>query len=70
MKRFLFVAGGYLLSLAGIVFVVMYIKEAVIDRFGEGDQSLLFWYLPVLFIGMAMLLGGLLLLRKYKNMEQ
>lgn len=29
-----------------------------------------FWYLPVLFIGMALLLGGLLLLRKYKDAEQ
>jgi len=70
MKRFLFAVGGSLLSLAGIVFVVLYVKEAVIDRFAESDQSLLFWYLPVLFIGMALLLGGLLLLRKYKNREQ
>ena len=69
MKRFLFAAGGSLLSLAGIGFIVLYVKEAVADRYGEADQSLVFWYLPVLFIGMGLLLGGLLLLRKYKDRE-
>lgn len=40
------------LTLIGFVFIVTYISEAVIARIGEPDQSLLFWYLPLLFVGL------------------
>lgn len=53
---------GGLTTLAGIGFAVMYVFEAVIARIGEADQSLLFWYLPILFIGIfgiAVGLGGI-----------
>lgn len=59
------------LVFAGIGFICMYVREAVIMRSGDPDQSLLFWYLPVLFIGIFSLTGGIALLtltkRKLKN---
>ncbi|NNE05010.1 MAG: hypothetical protein HKO64_02915 [Xanthomonadales bacterium] len=54
--------GGALLILAGIGLCAMYVVEAVIRRLGEADQSLLFWYLPILFIGLFSLMGGIGLL--------
>jgi len=49
---------GGLIGFAGIAFVVIYIMEAIVKRIGEPDQSLLFWYLPVLFIGIVGMLFG------------
>jgi cytochrome oxidase assembly protein ShyY1 len=37
----------------------MYVLEAIVARIGEADQSLLFWYLPILFIGLIVLAIGL-----------
>lgn len=48
-----------LIILTGIACVVMYVLEAVIARLGEADQSLLFWYLPILFIGLIGILAGI-----------
>ena len=48
-----------LIVLTGIAWVVMYVLEAVIARLGEADQSLLFWYLPILFIGLIGILTGI-----------
>jgi hypothetical protein len=42
---------GILVFVIGSVFVVMYVGQAILARLGEPDQSLLFWYLPFLFIG-------------------
>lgn len=63
-----------LLILGGLTFVVMYFVSAVFERVGEPDQSLLFWYLPILMIGtIGILLGvgvgilGALGLRKAKG---
>jgi len=50
---------GTLSTLAGIGFAGMYVFEAVIARIGEADQSLLFWYLPILFIGIFGITVGL-----------
>lgn len=52
------VTGG-LIVLAGIVCIVMYVLEAIVARLGEPDQSLLFWYLPILFIGIIGTVVGL-----------
>jgi hypothetical protein len=67
-------AFGSLMTFAGAAFVVMYILEAIVARAGEPDQSLLFWYLPILFlgvIGMAIGLGvcawGIIRLRKQRH---
>ena len=56
------IAVGALLLLGGLGFVAMYVYSAVIARLGEPDQSLLFWYLPILFIGIALASAGLGLL--------
>lgn len=37
----------------------MYILEAIVARIGQPDQSLLFWYLPILFMGMIGMVLGL-----------
>lgn len=65
---------GGLLTLAGIVLSGMYVFEAIIARIGEGDQSLLFWYLPLLFIGiLGIVIGlglgswGIIILKKHRN---
>lgn len=57
--RRLAMAAGVLFMLAGATFCVMYVLEAIIKRLGEADQSLLFWYLPILFIGIFSVMAGL-----------
>ena len=54
--------GGGLLSLVGAGFVILYVMEGIVMRIGDPDQSLLFWYLPVLFLGIAGLVFGVALL--------
>ena len=55
---------GSLVTLAGAVFVAAYLWEAVIERRGDPDQSLLFWYLPILFLGLGGLASGIAMLRR------
>lgn len=50
---------GLLMSILGMVFVAAYIRDAIIARAGEPDQSLLFWYLPFLYMGIISTLAGL-----------
>jgi len=52
-------AVGSLIALIGISLAVMYMLEAILARVGEADQSLLFWYLPILFMGIIGILIGL-----------
>ena len=52
LKIIVRILSGIALILMGIVFIWAYISEAYFARIGEPDQSLLFWYLPLLFIGM------------------
>lgn len=49
---------GILLSLSGLWLIAAYALEAVIARVGEPDQSLLFWLLPFLVIGVVLLIAG------------
>jgi hypothetical protein len=44
---------GILISLIGAGSVVGYIVWAVIERWGDPDPSLLFWYLPFLLFGIV-----------------
>ena len=64
---------GGLFILSGLYFTGMYVWGAVISRVGEADQSLVFWYLPLLFIGlMAILVGALILwhgIRESRNKD-
>jgi hypothetical protein len=49
---------GFLTSIAGATFFFVYINDAVAARAGEPDQSLLFWYFPILFVGVFLVLAG------------
>jgi hypothetical protein len=49
---------GVAAILAGVAMIGGYVIEAVIKRVGEPDQSLLFWYLPLLFIGIMCTMAG------------
>jgi hypothetical protein len=42
---------GIVISIIGAVLIIGYIMEAYVARRGDPDQSLLFWYLPLLFAG-------------------
>jgi hypothetical protein len=53
---------GAVLVLVGAGFVFMYVWEAIVVRSGEPDQSLLFWYLPILFLGIFGAVAGVGLL--------
>jgi len=64
LKNYLFVLFGGLFSLVGAAFACMYVWEAVITTQGDPDQSLVFWYLPILFLGLIGILGGVALLAK------
>ena len=61
---YLFVFLGGLIAVLGGIFVGMYFWEAVISRRGEPDQSLIFWYLPILFIGTIAAVAGLSIFRR------
>ena len=50
---------GIVLTIIGALLIVGYIMEAYIARKGEPDQSLLFWYLPLLFVGLITFVAGL-----------
>lgn len=58
------------MTLAGVTFCAMYVVEAFIKRIGEADQSLLFWYLPILFMGLFSLMAGLGLLAWGRNRKK
>ncbi|MDX1605674.1 MAG: hypothetical protein R3202_05735 [Candidatus Competibacterales bacterium] len=47
---------GLLSMLLGTLLVAAYLWEAVILRWGEPDQSLLYWYLPLLLFGLILVL--------------
>jgi hypothetical protein len=50
---------GGVAAIVGTGLVAAYFLEAVLARLGEPDQSLLFWYLPILFSGLGGLVIGL-----------
>ena len=50
---------GIVLSLIGAALIIAYVMEAIVGRAGDSDQSLLFWYLPILFLGIIGLGTGL-----------
>jgi len=54
---------GAVIGAAGTAFVFMYVWHAVVARIGEPGQSLVFWYLPVLFFGLVGCGAGLALYR-------
>ncbi len=58
LNVFIVFSGGFI-SLAGGILVCMYFWAAVISRMGDPDQSLIFWYLPLLLFGVIAIRGGL-----------
>jgi len=67
---------GAALMVVGILFAAMYVIEAIVKRISEPDQSLLFWYIPILligiggfFVGILSFLWGLKNLRKTKQLK-
>ncbi len=50
---------GIALGIAGAIFVVIYFKDAIFLRLGESDQSLIFWYLPFLLVGISGIVCGI-----------
>ncbi len=54
------VVGGLILF-AGLAGVVFYVSSAV-ESAGEADQSGLFWFLPILFLGLGGMAAGMMLL--------
>lgn len=69
--RALGVVLSVVLMIIGAGFIAMYVWEGVISPLGDPDQSLLFWYLPVLFIGFFCFSGGVtLLLVTYRKGKQ
>lgn len=59
IRPILAITFGILISIIGGLFVAAYILEAIVKRAGEPDQSLLFWYLPFLFMGLIGLIIGI-----------
>lgn len=66
----LLIINGFILSIAGSGFILMYLWNAFVVR-TSADQSLMFWYLPILVTGLIMLSGGLFLgvsgIKKFKS---
>lgn len=69
LLNLLLIINGFILTIAGSGFILMYLWNAFVVR-TSADQSLMFWYLPILIIGLIMLSGGLFLsirgIKKFK----
>lgn len=50
---------GIISSLCGGALILAYVMKAIVARAGDPDQSLLFWHLPILFLGLIGLGAGL-----------
>lgn len=53
---------GSLSLLAGLTLVGMYVFSAIIEPLGEPDQSLLFWLMPFLLVGVGATVLGVVLI--------
>ena len=60
--NYLIICFGGLFCVTGTLLVLAYVWEAVILRWGEGDQSLVFWYLPFLLFGLIGIISGIALI--------
>lgn len=65
---------GIASGLTGLLLIAAYVIKAVLERAGEPDQSLLFWYFPLVLLGVAALklgaafsIWGFINLRKKRN---
>ena len=58
LLSYTWLAVGGVLCAAGLAFMGMYLFGAVIEYWDGPDRSPLFWYLPILFIGIFGLVLG------------
>lgn len=74
IKTIVRIISGITLALVGLLFIGAYVSEAIIAPLGESDQSLLFWYLPLLFVGLFTVALGVLIAwvgyREYKSSQK
>jgi len=62
---------GGILSFLGLFLIISYIVEGWLNRIGEPDQSLLFWYLPFLLFGLiSFSTGSRLVFKGYKDYKR
>ena len=52
---------GIMLVLMGLLFISAYVSEAIIVPVENPDQSLVFWYLPLLIVGLFTAALGMLI---------
>lgn len=70
LLTFMLLAISMVLVFIGTGLIAMYLWEGIIVRIGDSDQSLIFWYLPILFIGFFSLGSGIVLfIRSYKKIK-
>lgn len=62
-KAWILISAGVGSLTLGVILIVAYVSEALIAPAGEPDQSRIFWYLPILFIGLILAGAGLPALR-------
>ncbi len=74
LVAWLVISIGACVALLGLAFAAMYLQEGILKRIGNPDQSLAFWYLPILFIGVvgigagaALAIWGTRLRHKFSN---
>ena len=58
MKRTLASAGAAVLLLITVVTIKWYVWDIVFGQAGSSDRSMLFWGLPVLFVGIFGAIGA------------
>jgi hypothetical protein len=71
LRRLISLISGIFLSIFGLILITAYIINAYYERIGDPDQSLLFWYLPILFLGIIILGFGLwLAIREFAKLTK
>jgi hypothetical protein len=51
-------AGAAVLAVVGVVSIKWYVFDIAIGRAGEADRSMVFWGLPIAFIGLFAAVGA------------
>ena len=51
-------AGAALLAVVGVVSIKWYVFDIVIGQAGDADQSMMFWGLPIAFMGLFAVVGA------------
>ena len=57
LLRAAFMVAGITLVFVGGLMMLIYVQE-VLSVLGASDKSLIYWHLPIFFIGLGALIGG------------